>query len=84
MAGTKAGGAKAAATNKAKYGKDFYSKIGKKGGQNGTTGGFAANRELARIAGQRGGRISRRGPAKTSIVMNQESEESIIEVRRAA
>ena len=70
MAGTKAGGAKAAATNKAKYGKDFYSKIGKKGGQNGTTGGFAANRELARIAGQKGGRISRRGPAKTSIVMN--------------
>ena len=84
MAGTKAGGAKAAATNKAKHGKDFYSKIGKKGGQNGTTGGFAANRELARIAGQTGGRISRRGPAKTSIVMNQESEESIIEVRRAA
>ncbi len=84
MAGTKAGGAKAAATNKVKYGKDFYSKIGKKGGQNGTTGGFAANRELARIAGQKGGRISRRGPAKTSIVMNQESEESIIEVRRVA
>ena len=84
MAGTKAGGAKAAATNKAKYGKDFYSKIGKKGGQNGTTGGFAANRELARIAGQKGGRISRRGPAKNSIVMNQESEESVIEVRRVA
>ena len=84
MAGTKAGGAKVAATNKVKYGKDFYSKIGKKGGQNGTTGGFAANRELARIAGQKGGRISRRGPAKTSIVMNQESEESVIEVRRVA
>ena len=84
MAGTKAGGAKAAATNKAKYGKDFYSKIGKKGGQNGTTGGFAANRELAKIAGQKGGRISRRGPAKASIVMNQESEESVIEVRRVA
>ena len=61
MAGTKAGGAKAAATNKAKYGKDFYSKIGKKGGQNGTTGGFAANPSLARIAGAKGGRISRRG-----------------------
>ena len=52
MAGTKAGGAKAAATNKSKYGKDFYSKIGQKGGKNGTTGGFAANRELAKIAGQ--------------------------------
>ena len=84
MAGTKAGGAKAAATNKAKYGADFYSKIGQKGGQNGTTGGFAANRELAKIAGQKGGRISRRGPAKTSITMNQESEESVIEVRRGA
>ena len=33
MAGTRAGGLKAAATNKAKYGKNFYSRIGKKGGQ---------------------------------------------------
>lgn len=64
MAGTKAGGQKAAATNKIKYGSDFYAKIGKKGGQNGHTGGFAANKELARIAGAKGGRISRRGPAK--------------------
>ena len=31
MAGTKAGGMKAAATNKAKYGKEFYARIGKKG-----------------------------------------------------
>jgi len=61
MAGTKAGGAKAAATNKAKYGKDFYKRIGSAGGRNGHTGGFYANRDLARIAGQRGGRISRRG-----------------------
>ena len=60
MAGTKEGGKKAAATNKARHGADFYAKIGKKGGQNGTTGGFAANRELARIAGAKGGRISRR------------------------
>ena len=30
MAGTKAGGMKAAATNKAKYGKEFYARIGKK------------------------------------------------------
>ena len=42
MSGTKAGGLKAAATNRAKYGKEFY----------------------ARIAGAKGGRISRRGPAK--------------------
>ncbi len=60
MAGTKAGGQKAAATNKAKFGSDFYAKIGAKGGKNGRTGGFAANPELARIAGAKGGRISRR------------------------
>ena len=67
MSGTKAGGMKAAATNKAKYGKEFYARIGKKGGQNGHTGGFAANPALARIAGAKGGRISRRGPAKKSV-----------------
>jgi general stress protein YciG len=60
MAGTKAGGLKAAATNKLKHGEDFYARIGKIGGRNGTTGGFAANRELARIAGQKGGRKSKR------------------------
>ncbi len=61
MAGTKAGGVKAAATNKAKHGKDFYSRIGKKGGRNGRTGGFYNNPERARIAGQKGGKISKRG-----------------------
>lgn len=60
MAGTKAGGQKAAQTNKAKHGADFYAKIGAKGGKLGRTGGFAANPELARIAGAKGGRISRR------------------------
>lgn len=60
MAGTKAGGRAAAATNKAKYGKDFYAKIGAKGGKLGKTGGFYANRKLAREAGAKGGRISRR------------------------
>jgi uncharacterized protein len=60
MAGTKAGGQRAAATNKAKYGSDFYANIGKKGGKNGRTGGFFANRDLARRAGAVGGRISRR------------------------
>ena len=64
MAGTKAGGQKAANTNKAKYGKDFYAEIGRKGGRNGHTGGFAANPELAKIAGAKGGRISTRGKAK--------------------
>lgn len=64
MAGTKAGGIKAAATNRNKYGAEFYARIGQKGGRNGHTGGFAANPALAKIAGAKGGRISRRGPAK--------------------
>jgi general stress protein YciG len=64
MAGTKAGGMAAAATNKAKYGADFYAKIGASGGKKGTTGGFFANRELARAAGAKGGRISRRTSTK--------------------
>lgn len=61
MAGTVEGGRAAAITNKQKYGKDFYGRIGSLGGKKGHTGGFAANRELARIAGARGGRNSRRG-----------------------
>lgn len=64
MAGTKEGGKRAAATNKRRHGEGFYAEIGRKGGQNGHTGGFAANPALARIAGAKGGRISRRGAAK--------------------
>lgn len=60
MPGTKAGGLKAARKNIERHGKDFYRLIGSKGGQNGHTGGFYKNRELARIAGTKGGRISRR------------------------
>lgn len=61
MGGTLEGGKKAAATNKLKYGRDFYARIGQMGGKLGRTGGFYANRELARRAGQIGGRKSRRG-----------------------
>lgn len=64
MAGTKQGGKKAAMTIKIKHGDDFYARIGRKGGQKGTTGGFAANPELAKIAGRKGGKISKRGKAK--------------------
>lgn len=65
MAGTKAGGLKAAKTNLEKYGEGFYAEIGKKGGSvTGVKKGFAANPALARVAGGKGGRISRRGPAK--------------------
>lgn len=66
MAGTKDGGRKAASTNKTKYGKDFYARIGSMGGKMGHTGGFYANRDLARKAGAMGGRISRRGKAKVT------------------
>lgn len=58
-----AGGKKAAQTNISKYGKNFYIDIGRKGGQNGHTGGFASNPELASRAGAMGGRKSKRGKA---------------------
>ena len=63
MAGTVEGGKKAAAKNLAKDPR-FYAKIGAKGGKNGHSGGFAANPELARIAGKKGGTISRRTSKK--------------------
>ena len=61
MAGTAKGGRLAAQKNKQKHGADFYARIGRMGGQKGKTGGFAANRDLARQAGAKGGSISRRG-----------------------
>jgi len=64
MGGTKAGGLKAAASNKARYGANFYVIIGGMGGRAGHTGGFYANRDLARVAGRKGGLKSRRGPSK--------------------
>lgn len=60
MAGTKVGGSKARETNKAKYGSDFYAQIGRIGGHNGHTGGFAANPGLAKEAGRLGGLKSKR------------------------
>lgn len=60
MPGTKA----TAVTSKARYGEDYYARIGAIGGKLGRTGGFFANRELASLAGAKGGRISRRGPSK--------------------
>jgi len=60
MAGTISGGKAASATNKTRYGADYYARIGAMGGAKGKTGGFYANRELARIAGAKGGRISKR------------------------
>lgn len=60
MAGTIEGGKAAARTNIATYGRDFYKKIGALGGKKGRTGGFFANRELARTAGAKGGTLSKR------------------------
>lgn len=57
MAGTKAGGLKAAKTIKERHGEDYYKVLRSK---NHAVTGFAANRELARIAGRRGGKISKR------------------------
>lgn len=73
MAQTKAGGLKAAKTNKERHGQDFYKRIGHIGGSVKTDKpkGFAVHRELAAIAGAKGGKISRRtgvknGRGKTS------------------
>jgi len=60
MPGTKEGGAKCATTIKAKYGADYYTAIGTKGGKAKVPKGFAVNRELARLAGAKGGKISKR------------------------
>lgn len=65
MAGTAIGAAKAAATNKLKHGENFYRDIGRRGGKNGRSGGFAqgeAGKLRAQKAGSIGGKISRRGP----------------------
>lgn len=59
MAGTVEGGRKATAKNLAND-PNFYKKIGRIGGRNGTAGGFAANRELASGGGKIGGAKSRR------------------------
>lgn len=64
MAGTKLGGLKAAETNKKKYGSKFYANIGRKGGQACVPKGFALmDTDKIRDAGQKGGKISKRGPA---------------------
>ena len=76
MPGTKIGGQKAAITNKKKHGEDFYRNIGRKGGRNGHTGGFASNPELAKAAGRKGGKISRRRPK--SIGVNNLSDIAVL------
>lgn len=75
MAGTKEGGKKASIVIKEKHGEDFYKRIGSKGGKSGdhSKSGFASNPELAREAGRKGGKKSRRGKSKKN------SEESRVQ-----
>ena len=62
MPGTREGGIKAGKTNCKLHGKDFYKRIGRKGGSVcGIKKGFALNIERAKAAGRKGGKISRRG-----------------------
>lgn len=82
MSGTLEGGRKAAETNKRYHGDDFYARIGSKGGRKlGICKGFAANPELARTAGAKGGVISSRKGIKTGEgkqkVYYGEDEESV-------
>lgn len=71
MAGTREGGLKAKMKNLA-HDPNYYATIGRMGGANGHCGGFASDAvgkdgltgyERARIAGAKGGRISKRGKA---------------------
>lgn len=65
MAGTVQGGRAAAATNKSKYGEDFYGRIGSKGGKKEVPKGFATMDRSKHIAASvKGGTISRRKPRK--------------------
>ena len=83
MIGTIEGGKKAAATNRARHGADFYRLIGTKGGANGQTGGFF-DRDLARRAGAIDGRISKadqEGSASQEALMRSESELSRYKLR---
>lgn len=79
MPGTKIGGQKAAITNKKKHGEDFYKNIGRKGGRNGHTGGFASNPALAKEAGRKGGKISRRRPKEVLEKEQQKLREIVAE-----
>lgn len=65
MVGSREGGLKAKRKILARD-KDFYRKIGRIGGMAETSApkGFACNRERARKAGAKGGKISKRGEAK--------------------
>lgn len=60
MTGTPRGGLKTAATNKERYGEDFYKKMGQRGGKASKGGAFDKVEGLAERAGRIGGTVSRR------------------------
>ena len=64
MSGVRAGGLKAAKTNKERHGADFYVKIGRAGGLKSRGGGFASSHERAVRAGRKGGKASRKTAIK--------------------
>lgn len=64
MVMTKAGGLKVRRTIEERYGKDFWRKIGSKGGKATGMKGFALNPELASAAGKKGGKRSTRAGVK--------------------
>lgn len=68
MAGTKAGGLKAAESMKKKYGKDYYRNLGKRSGSAARPmgRGFQLSGKAAE-AGRKGGKISKRGKAKKEV-----------------
>ena len=83
MAGNRTGGLKTVNTIYERYGRDHYKRIGQIGGRISKNGGFASNKvgvdgltgiERARIAGAKGGRISKRGP-------DVEDKEAVMEVK---
>ena len=91
MPGNRIGGLKASATNKARYGNDWYARIGKIGGHNGHTGGFASDevgadgltgQQRAKIAGAKGGKISKRGKAKYPHLSNHDLTVRMAKERR--
>lgn len=67
MAGTVAGGRKAYESLRARLGDDYMEyrrEMGRKGGLKSQGGGFARDPELARSAGSKGGKTSRRPKSK--------------------
>lgn len=71
-----------------RFGSDFYREIGRKGGKNGHTGGFASfvvgsdgmtGYQRARIAGARGGKRSRRNGVKNGEGKKRREEDEFIE-----